>query len=330
MKRLLAAILVVLVIGIAGLVALRWWLETESLAPGPAPEATTVIVARGSGSQQIAAQLAGAGAVASSWLFLAELTLAHSPSLKAGEYAIGPHATMAAIIEMMHRGQVVEHKLTIPEGLTSKQIVTLIDGAEAMRGQLLRTPPEGSLLPQTYFYLYDDPRDALLMRMSAAMTETLNALWAARAPDLPIADKAQAVILASIVERETALAVERPHVAAVYENRLRQHMRLESDPTVIYAVSQGLGTLDRPLTRADLATANPYNTYANEGLPPGPICNPGRASIAAVLHPTASDDLYFVADGSGGHAFAKTLAQHNKNVEKWRQFLKIQGNGREE
>ncbi len=329
MKRWRVPIVVLVVIGIAGLVALRWWLQSAAQAPGPAAQATTVIVARGSGSQQIAAQLAAAGAVDSRWMFLVELALAHNPSLKAGEYAITPHATMAAIIDMMHRGQVVEHKLTIPEGLTAQQVAALVDSAEAMRGHLLRTPAEGTLLPQTYFYLYDEPRDAILARMSAAMTEVLDTLWAGRAPNLPIADKAQAVILASIVERETAVAAERPRVAAVYENRLRQHMKLESDPTVIYAVSHGLGALDRPLSRADLATASPYNTYVNEGLPPGPICNPGRASIEAVLHPAASDDLYFVADGSGGHAFAKTLAQHNKNVEKWRQLQKNQANGKE-
>jgi UPF0755 protein len=327
-RRLRLPILLLLVLGIAAWGVVRW-IESRALVPGPGDQAT-VIVGRGSGAQQIAAQLADAGAVPSSTLFLAELTLAHSPSLKAGEYAIPPHATMASIIDMMHRGLVVRHKLTIPEGLTAKQVMALVDAADLMRGHLLRPPPEGSVLPQTYFYLYDDPRDMIVVRMTEAMTQALDTLWAARAPDLPIADKAQAVILASIVERETALPAERPHVASVYENRLRQHMKLEADPTVVYGVSDGLGVLDRPLSRADLTTANPFNTYMNEGLPPGPICNPGRASIEAVLHPAATDDLYFVADGSGGHAFAKTLAQHNKNVEKWRELQKVQGNGREE
>jgi UPF0755 protein len=207
-------------------------------------------------------------------------------------------------------------------------VVALVDRAEALRGGLLKAPNEGTLLPQTYFYVYDDPRDALLARMTIAMSQALGALWAGRAPDLPLADKGQALTLASIVERETSLASERPHIAAVYENRLRLHMKLESDPTVIYAASQGEGTLDRPISRADLSLASPFNTYQNEGLPPGPICNPGRASIAAVLHPMASDDLYFVADGSGGHAFARTLAQHNRNVEHWRQIERSQGNGK--
>jgi len=220
---------------------------------------------------------------------------------------------------------VVEHRLTVPEGLTVRQVASLIDHAEALRGGLLQLPREGSLLPQTYFYVYDDPRDGLLARMRQAMNQALDELWIGRAADLPLADKEQALTLASIVERETSLAAERPHVAAVYENRLRIHMKLESDPTVVYAVSNGEGTLDRPITRVDLGLASPYNTYLSDGLPPGPICNPGRASIEAVLHPVASDDLYFVADGSGGHAFAKTLAQHNKNVERWRQIEKSQG-----
>jgi len=153
------------------------------------------------------------------------------------------------------------------------------------------------------------------------MNETLDELWPARKPGLPVANKIEALILASIVERETALPEERPHVAAVYENRIKLHMRLQSDPTVIYAVSAGEGVLDRALTRDDLNKVNPYNTYAVDGLPPGPICNPGRASLQAVLNPAVSDDLYFVADGNGGHVFAKTLIEHNKNVAKWRATL---------
>ena len=324
MRRLLAMIAILACLGLGGAGGWRW-LRAAYGAPGPAAAPVTVVIPKGAHLSDIAELTAQAGAVDSAWLFMAEAVLAGSPALQAGEFAFPAHASMAAMLDAMHRGLVVEHRLTVPEGLTVRQVVALIDHAEALRGGLLKTPTEGALLPQTYFYVYGDPRDALLARMTSAMTQAVDTLWAGRAPDLPLADKSQALTMASIVERETSLSSERPHVAAVYENRLRLRMKLESDPTVIYAASQGEGVLDRPISRADLALASPYNTYQNDGLPPGPICNPGRASIEAVLHPMASDDLYFVADGSGGHAFAKTLAQHNKNVEKWRQIEKSQG-----
>ncbi|HEY1720760.1 MAG TPA: endolytic transglycosylase MltG [Magnetospirillaceae bacterium] len=329
MKRLLVLVIVLILIGIGGYGLLQW-LKFDYTASGPTPSPVTTIIAKGSGLQQIAKQLSDAGAIRSPWLFVAELALNGNPQLQAGEYGFPAHASIASIVDLMHRGQVLEHKLTIPEGLTIKQVLSLINQTPELRGGLLQQPAEGSILPQTYFYVYDDPRDALLGRMTVAATQALDKLWSERATDIPLTDKKQALILASVVERETGVATERPHVAAVFENRLRLHMKLESDPTVIYAVSQGLGVLDRPITRADLGINSPYNTYLNDGLPPGPICNPGRAAIEAVLHPLSSDDLYFVADGSGGHAFAKTLAQHNKNVEKWRQLERGQGNGKGE
>ena|SRR5579862_59130 len=327
MRRLIAAIAFLALVAVAVVAAWRW-LSANYVAPGPAPAAATVIVPKGAHLSEIAELVAKAGAIDSPRLLVIETVLAGNPTLKAGEFALSPHASMAAIVDILHRGLVVEHKLTIAEGLTVRQVIALVEHAEALRGGLLRNPAEGTLLPQTYFYVYDDPRDGLLSRMASAMNQSLDTLWAARAPNLPIADKNQALTLASIVERETALAAERPHIAAVYENRLRLKMKLESDPTVVYAASNGEGVLDRPISKADLALASPYNTYLNDGLPPGPICNPGRASIEAVLHPMASDDLYFVADGSGGHAFSRTLTQHNKNVERWRALEKNQGNGK--
>ncbi|HUN52564.1 MAG TPA: endolytic transglycosylase MltG, partial [Candidatus Sulfotelmatobacter sp.] len=180
-------------------------------------------------------------------------------------------------------------------------------------------PAEGSLLPETYNYSWGDSRAGMLARMAKAMRETLAHLWAGRAPDLPYATPEAALILASIVEKETGVPAERPLVAGVFVNRLRLGMKLQSDPTVDYALSGGKGPLGRELTRADLDTASPYNTYRVDGLPPGPIANPGRAAIAAVMRPAPTKDLYFVADGSGGHAFSQTLAEHNKNVERWHQ-----------
>ena len=197
--------------------------------------------------------------------------------------------------------------------------------AEGLTGNAGLLPEEGSLLPRTYYYSFGDTREALLLRMAHAMNETIDELWPKRAPNLPLANKVEAIILASIVERETALPNERSHVAAVFLNRLRQHMKLQSDPTVIYAISNGEGVLDRPLTRDDLSVKSPYNTYVADGLPAGPICNPGYASLNAVLHPAYSNDLYFVADGSGGHVFARTLNDHNKNVVKWRAMPKSGG-----
>jgi UPF0755 protein len=328
MRRLLVVVAIVAVLGAAAASAGMAWLRSAYTAPGPLTAPATVIVPKGAHLSEIAELAFQGGAVDSPWLLIAEATLAGNRGLKAGEFAFPAHASIATILDMMHRGQVVEHRLTIAEGLTVRQILALVDRADALRGGLLSTPAEGTLLPQTYFYVYDDPRDAVVGRMESAMSQALDTLWAARAPDLPFADKQQALILASIVERETSLPAERAHIAAVYENRLRAHMKLESDPTVIYAASNGEGVLDHPITRAELALASPYNTYQSDGLPPGPICNPGRASIEAALHPTSSDDLYFVADGSGGHAFAKTLAQHNKNVERWRLLEKNQGNGK--
>ncbi len=218
---------------------------------------------------------------------------------------------------------------TIPEGLTAPQVVALLAAAEGLDGE---PPPldkigEGTLLPETYQYVRGDRRVDIVGRMRKAMAETLDELWRKRSADAsPLATPRDAVILASIVERETALSEERPRIAAVFLNRLRRGMRLQSDPTVVYGLSNGTGTIGRPLTRADLAVDHPYNTYIHGGLPPGPIANPGRDSLAAVLQPAKSKDLYFVADGTGGHAFARTLDEHNRNVARWRRIQRQQRN----
>jgi UPF0755 protein len=314
MKRWLVRFLVALAVAGVTAGAFLAWTRLQLTAPGPVPAQTTVVIPKGTNSRGIAELLREAGVIDRPWLFLLEVRVLSKRSLQAGEYSFVPHASLASVIDMIHRGEVVVHRFTVAEGLTVFQILAQLREAEGLAGKVGVPPSEGSLLPQTYFYSFGDSRDALLMRMNRAMSELIDDAWPKRAPNLPLSSKAQVLALASIVERETAISEERPRVAAVFLNRLRQHMKLQSDPTVIYALSQGEGGLDHPLDRQDLAVASPYNTYAVDGLPPGPICNPGRASVEAVLHPAATDDLYFVADGSGGHVFAKTLAEHNRNV----------------
>jgi UPF0755 protein len=211
----------------------------------------------------------------------------------------------------------VAHHITIADGLSAKQIAGVLNHAEASTGEVA-PPDEGSVLPQTYDYEYGTSRTAILARARAAMKKELAVAWPARAPEVHLSSPEAALILASIVERETARASERPRVAAVFLNRLQTGMRLQADPTVAYTASGGSGVLDHKLTRSELERDDPYNTYRNLGLPPGPICSPSIASLQAVLHPLQSDDLYFVADGNGGHVFARTLEAHERNVAKWR------------
>lgn len=285
--------------------------------PGPLPAAADIVVPRGTGAE-VAAELHARHVIRWPFLFrLAERTTARAGPLHAAELEFPAHASLRQVLAVLRFAPPVQHALTIPEGLTAQQIAGLVNAAPATTGHVA-PPPEGSVLPQTYDYTYGTARSALLERAKAAMTRALAEAWANRAPDLPLADPRQALTLASIVERETAVPSERPHVAAVYLNRLRLGMRLQADPTVIYAASNGAGELGHALTRSELDSDDPYNTYRNRGLPPGPICAPGIASIQAVLHPAASDDLYFVADGKGGHVFARTLAEQDRHVAAWR------------
>lgn len=227
------------------------------------------------------------------------------------------HASVEQVLAVLRTARPVEHHLTIVEGLTAKQISGVLSHADAMTGAVPAIP-EGSVLPQTYDYEYGAERSRVLGRAEAAMAKALAAAWADRAPGLPLATAQDALILASIVERETAKPQERPHVAAVYLNRLRLGMRLQADPTVVYAASDGTGLLDHGLTRSELDRDGPYNTYRVNGLPPSPICSPGLDSIRAVLHPADSDDLYFVADGTGGHVFSRNYQAHGAAVARWR------------
>ena len=289
--------------------------------PGPLQADTTVIVERGASLPTIAESLYSGGVIDDATLFrLAARLFRVSRSLKAGEYAFPARVSMGGVIDILVSGETVIRQFTVPEGLTSAEVANLLTGVDGLVGELDGIPAEGSLLPETYNYAWADARPEVVARMQRAMTDALEELWPARAEGLPFDTPAEAVILASIVEKETGVAEERALVAGVFVNRLNIGMRLQSDPTVVYALTGGSGPLDRALRSRDLRVDNPYNTYGNHGLPPGPIANPGRAALEAVLNPAETDYLYFVADGTGGHAFAKTLAEHNKNVAKWRRI----------
>lgn len=295
-------------------------------APGPLADDKVLSIAKGSGLADISASLEEEGVVASAWLFQQGVRLqGGARDLKAGEYKFPAGVTMRGAMEILRGGKAVHYALTLPEGLTSSEAVALVAAADAMKGRVTKVPPEGSLLPETYHYSRDETRQSLIERMESAARDTLAELWETRQADLPIETPEQALILASIVEKETGLADERPLVASVFINRLRKGMRLQSDPTVVYGITEGKAPLGRALTRADLKQPTPYNTYRIDGLPPTPIANPGRASITAVLQPAESDYIFFVADGTGGHAFARTLDEHNANVAEWRRIQQSQG-----
>ncbi len=297
-------------------ISLPIWGVAALLREGPLQEDKTIVVLRGTPVADIGRQLAKEDAVRAALLFRVAARLAGP--LKAGEYAIPAHASAYDIAIIMNKGLSVPRFFTAAEGLTSSEIVALLNNEPVLNGAVLDIPPEGSLLPETYRYNYGDSRAGILGRMQAAMKEKAAALWESREEGLPLASMSDAVVLASIVEKETAKSDERARIAGVFYNRLRKNMRLQSDPTVIYALTDGQRELDRPLTHKDLEFASPINTYASDGLPPKPICNPGQASLVAVLHPEHHEFLYFVADGNGGHTFSTDLAAHNRSVAQMR------------
>ena len=320
----LAGALVTLALVVLLLAGLSLWIYNGAGPKARNGVSTTVILRKGAGVAEIGSSLQQAGVIRSAPLFLAAAQATGAARhMRAGEYAFPSRASLREVIGRLRRGLVVHHRITIPEGLSSRQALEVLNRSDVLSGPAV-LPPEGSLLPETYEVVRGQSRASLLKRMMDDRNRLLAILWASRQPGLPFTDADQAVALASIVEKETAIAAERPHVASVYINRLRQGVKLEADPTVIYGLTQGAGPLDHGLRASELAAPGPYNTYLEAGLPPTPIDNPGRASLAAVLDPAASPDLYFVADGSGGHVFAKTLAEHEKNVARWRMFEKRQ------
>jgi UPF0755 protein len=311
--RTLISLLVVLAV-IVGIAA--WQARQVYRAPGPLPEARTIVIPRG-GIEGIAAALERQGVIADTRGFAIAAWLTRGQgALRSAEYTFPVHASMADVLDVLREGKAVQRRLTIPEGLTARQIAAIMARTEGMTGEA-PVPEEGAVLPETYSYQWGDNRAALLRRGETAMTQALATVWADRAPGLPLSNPRDLLVLASIVEKETGTAAERARVAGVFVNRLKRGMPLQSDPTVVYVAGQGM-PLERPITRADLDRDSPFNTYRNKGLPPGPIASPGLAALRATARPAATDDLFFVADGTGGHAFARTLEEHNRNVTRWR------------
>jgi UPF0755 protein len=305
---------------VAVLAGIALFLGTERFnAPGPLPEDRVVNIPHGSGMRDIADVLTREGVIDQPWVFIGGvLVLKAREGLKAGEYQFKAHSSLRDVVATIIEGKVVAHQVSVPEGLTSGQIVARLLADDVLTGDIKEIPAEGSLLPDTYNFTRGVTREQMIGRMQQAEQHAVVEIWEHRSPDLPITTPDQLVILASVVEKETGRADERTRVAAVFVNRLKQKMRLQSDPTIIYGLVGGKGTLGRPIMKSEILQPTPYNTYVIDGLPPGPITNPGRAALEAAANPARTRELYFVADGTGGHAFAENYEQQQKNVARLR------------
>ena len=290
-------------------------------SPGPLDRDKIVNIPRGLGLREIADVLAKESVIDQPWFFIGGVVVLKArEDLKYGEYNFKKNITLREAIETIVEGKVIQHAVTIPEGLTSEQIIARLVEVDFLSGNIREVPKEGTLLPETYNFPRGTTREQAIQRMQQAQRRVLQEAWERRSADVPVKTVEQLVTLASIVEKETGRPDERTRVAAVFANRLKQRMRLQSDPTIIYGLVGGKGTLGRPIVKSEIDQPTPYNTYVIEGLPPGPIANPGRGSLEAVANPARTKELYFVADGSGGHAFAENLQQHQQNVSRLRQF----------
>jgi UPF0755 protein len=311
---------IILILGIAGGVAYSVG-KSRIDAPGPLPQDKIVNIPRGLGLRDIADVLARENVIDQPWFFIGGVVVLKArEDLKYGEYNFKKNTSLREAIETIVEGKVIQHAVTIPEGLTSEQIIARLAEVDFLSGNIREVPKEGSLLPETYSFPRGTSREQAIQRMQQAHRRVLQEVWERRASDVAVATPEQLVTLASIVEKETGKPDERTRVAAVFSNRLKQKMRLQSDPTIIYGLVGGKGTLGRPIMKSEIEQATPYNTYVIPGLPPGPIANPGRSALEAVANPARTKELYFVADGTGGHAFAENLQQHQQNVSRLRQF----------
>jgi UPF0755 protein len=288
-------------------------------APGPLSEDKIVNIPRGLGTRDIADLLVREGVVDQPWVFFGGVVvLKAKDGLKYGEYQFIKHASLRDVLDTIVEGKVFQHNLTVPEGLTSEQIVARLLQNDALAGPIKEIPREGTLLPETYKFTRGTSRESIIQRMQQSSQRILQEVWQHRMPDLPLKTPQDLLTLASIVEKETGKPDERTRVAAVFVNRLKQKMRLQSDPTIIYGLTGGKGSLGRPIMKSEIEQPTPYNTYVIDGLPPGPIANPGIASLEAAANPARTKEIYFVADGTGGHVFADNYEQHQKNVARLR------------
>jgi len=288
-------------------------------APGPLAEDKMVNIPRGLGIRDIADLLQREGVIDQPYVFMGGvIALKARGELKYGEYQFTKNSSVADVVDTITEGKVIQHAVTVPEGLTSEQIVARLLENDGLAGQIKEIPREGTLLPETYRFTRGMTREQIIQRMQQAHRRVLQEVWERRMQDLPVKTPEQLVTLASIVEKETGRPDERTRVAAVFVNRLKSRMRLQSDPTIIYGLTGGKGSLGRPILRSEIEQPTPYNTYVVDGLPPGPIANPGRASLEAAANPARTKELYFVADGTGGHVFSENYTEHQKNVARLR------------
>ena len=318
------AIITILLVAMLGAGAVYYYGRQVLEAPGPLKEDKVVNIPARAHQREIAETLNKEGVTdVNPWIFMATaLALKASAGLKPGEYSFQKNASLRDVIGTIVEGKVVQHAITVPEGLTSEQILGRLSDNDILTGGVREVPREGTLLPETYKFPRGTPREQVIQRMQQTQKRVVAEIWERRSPDLPIKTADQLVTLASIVEKETGKPDERSRVAAVFVNRLKQRIKLQSDPTIIYGLVGGKGTLGRPIKRSEITQPSPYNTYVIEGLPPGPISNPGRASLEAAANPARTRDLYFVADGSGGHSFSESYEQHQKNVARLRAMEK--------
>ncbi len=313
-------VITLMFVGVIGLALLFYYVRTQFDQPGPLEYSTVIVIPKGDGVREIASRLEREGVISDQRIFVAATVLYFQAQskLKAGEYAITKGASMRSVLDTLIEGKAILQSVTLPEGLTSYQIVQRLNAHPELSGKIDIIPREGSLMPDTYRFERGADRNELIARMQSQQRKFMEKVWPDRATDLPFGTIEEAVILASIVEKETGKAYERPRVASVFVNRLRRGMRLQSDPTIIYGLSGGKGTLGRGILKSEIEQMTPYNTYTMKGLPPTPIANPGRAAIEAVLRPAKTNDLFFVADGTGGHNFSETYDQHKEYVAEWR------------
>ncbi|MDB5548990.1 MAG: endolytic transglycosylase MltG [Tardiphaga sp.] len=322
------AIITVLLIAMIGAGAVYVYGRQALETAGPLREEKIVNIPARAGKGDIAELLLKEGVIdANRWVFIGSVfALKASSELKPGEYLFQKNASLRDVIGTIVEGKVVQHSVTIPEGLTSEQIVARLSDNDIFAGAIREMPREGTLLPETYKFPRGTTRDQVIQRMQQAQKRVLAEIWERRSADVPVKTPEQLVTLASIVEKETGRADERSRVASVFVNRLQKKMKLQSDPTIIYGLVGGKGTLGRPIKRSEIQQPSPFNTYVVDGLPPGPIANPGRASLEATANPARTRDLFFVADGTGGHTFSETYDAHSKNVAKLRAIEKAAAN----